>query len=294
MGKNESRKKAVTVNQVPPLYPDLDALPFLNLKNLLYWKAEQLHDLGLRISELSSALNNKFGDFPDYEESHRFYSKLSRSTKNNYTKFPLEACTEFDIITMDELNTFVREHRIGVNITNLQKGFGFAQTVLKIKIKNPHALLLLASACSAVSLLYRIIKEPLQEDILKSFVAIDHSLTSKSNEAIGFWTMELKGKKASKKGGDVKTRLPGLVAAIRKFKDKPTKPSIGSFTNFLSKNEYTRKKPYQIDQYDLYIDDGLIYHRDRIKKDKKGKIKKVWDRPITFSTLNRYYYIYAK
>lgn len=294
MGKSESRKKAVTVNQVTPLYPDLDSLIFLNLKTLLYWKAEQLHDLGLRIAELSSALNKKYGDFPDYEESHRFYSKLNRSTKNNFTKFPLAACIEFKIITMDELNTFVRKHRIAINITHLQKCFEFAQTVLKIKIKKPHSLLLLSSACSAVSLLYRIIKEPLQEDMLKAFVAIDHSLTSKSNEAIGYWTMELKGKKASKKGGDVKTRLPGLVATIKKFKDKPTKPSVGSFINFLSKKEYTRKTPYQIDQYDLYIDDDLIYHRDRTIKDKKGKSKLTWDRPLQISSLDRYYYEYVK
>jgi hypothetical protein len=97
MGKNES--KAVTVNKVPPLYPDLDSLLFLNLKTLLYWKAEQLHDLGLRISELSSALNKKFSDFPDYEESYRFYSTLSRSTKNNYIGFPLAVCTKFNIIS---------------------------------------------------------------------------------------------------------------------------------------------------------------------------------------------------
>jgi hypothetical protein len=152
------------------LFPDLTALSPLCLKTLLSWKAEQLHDLALRISELSSALNKKFGDFPDYEESHRFYSNLSRTTKNKYLDFPLAACAEFKIVTIDELNAFVRNGHTDIKINHLQKCFEFAQGVLRIKIKEPPSLLLLASACSAVSLLYRIINEPLQEDMLKTLV----------------------------------------------------------------------------------------------------------------------------
>lgn len=292
MGKTKSKKKAITINQEELLFPDLKFLSPLCLNSLLLWKAEQLHDLALRIFKLSSALNEKFGDFPDYEESHLFYSKLSRATKNNYIGFPMKACVEYKIITLDEINTFVRKSRIDVNITHLQKSFEFAQRVLRIKIEEPHLLLLLASACSVVSLLYRTINENLQEDMKKTFIAIEHLLTTKSCEAIGFWTKVLKGKKSSKKGGDAKTKLLGLVAAIKKFKEKPTKTSISYFKKIISKKEYTQKTPYQIDQYDLYVDDGLIYHRDRSKKDKRGKNNLRWDRPIKLSSLDRYYYIY--
>jgi hypothetical protein len=99
---------------------------------------------------------------------------------------------------------------------------------------------------------------------------------------------------SGKRGGSRKTRLQGIVAAVKKFKEKPDKKSKGDFIQFLSKKEYTHKTPYQIDQYDLYVDDGLIYHRDRLKKDKKGKINLRWDRPITISSLDRYYYEYVK
>jgi len=290
MVKTKSKKKAVTVNQGELLFPDLKFLSPLCLKSLLLWKAEQLHDLALRISELSSALNKKFGDFPDYEESHLFYSKLSRSTKNNYIGFTMKACVDYKIITLEEINAFVRKSRIDVNITHLQKSFEFAQGILRIKIEEPHLLLLLASACSVVSLLYRTINENLQEDMLKTFIAIQHMLTAKSHEAIGYWTTELKGKKASKKGGEAPKQKKGLVEAIKKFKEKPSMKSKGYFINFISKKEYTRKTPYQIDQYDLYVDDGLIYHRDRTKKDKRGKTKLTWDRPIKISALDHYYY----
>lgn len=294
MVKTKSKKKTVTVNQGELLFPDLKFLSPLCLNNLLLWKAEQLHDLALRISELSSALNKKFGDFPDYEESHLFYSKLSRSTKNNYIGFPMKACVEYKIITLDELNTFVRKSRIDVNITHLQKSFEFAQGVLRIKIEEPHLLLLLASACSVVSLLYRTINEHLQEDMLKTFIAIEHLLTTKSCEAIAYWTIDLKERKISQRAGKAKKEKPGLVAAIKKFKEKPDKKSMGYFINFLSKKEYTQKTPYQIEQYDLYVNDDLIYHRDRTKKDKRGKTKLAWDRPIKFSTLDHYYYPKSK
>lgn len=200
--KESKRKENQTIaaNQRDLLFPDLQTLSPLCLKMLLLWKAEQLFDLNLRIFKLSAALNGQFGDFPDYEESHLFYSKLSRATKNNYLDFPqlLAICAERKIITLDEINTFVRKSRIDINITHLQKSFEFAQGVLKIKIKEPHSLLLLASACSAVSVLYRIINEPLQEDTLKAFIAIDHLLTAKSHEAIGYWTAKLEHKKRSK------------------------------------------------------------------------------------------------
>jgi len=78
-------------------------------------------------------------------------------------------------------------------------------------------------------------------------------------------------KERGKKKKGVETRLPGLVAAIKKFKKKPTKTSIGDFIKFISKKEYTQKTPYQIDCYDLYVDDGYIYHRDRTKNYKNGK-----------------------
>jgi hypothetical protein len=96
------------------------------------------------------------------------------------------------------------------------------------------------------------------------------------------------------KGGSQETRLKGIVAAVKKFKEKPNKKSKGDFIQFLSKKEYTRKTPYQISQYDLYVDDGLIYHRDRLKKNERRKINLRWDRPITISSLDRYYYEYVK
>jgi len=291
MVKTESKKKADTVNKEELLFPDLQTLSPLCLKMLLLWKAEQLFDLNLRISELSAALNKKFGDFPDYEESYRFYSTLSRSTKNNYIGFPVAACAEFKIITMDELNTFVRKRRIDIDTTHLQKCFEFAQEVLRIKIKEPHLLLLLGAACSVVSLLYRTINENLQEDMLKTFIAIEHLLTTKSCEAIGYWTRKLIENKGGQQGGKASKQKPGLVTAIKKFKEKSDTKSMGAFIWFLSKKEYTHKTPYQIEQYDLYIDDGLIYHRDRTKKDKRGTAN---FKSLSIKSLNRYFYDYSK
>lgn len=101
-------------------------------------------------------------------------------------------------------------------------------------------------------------------------------------------------KERGKKKKGVETRLPGLVAAIKKFKDKPTKTSIGDFYKFISKKEYTQKTPYQIDCYDLYVDDGYIYHLDRTKNSKNGKNNLKWDSPLKISSLDRYYYVYVK
>lgn len=224
MKQSKNKEKRATVNQEELLFPDLTAISPLCLKTLLSWKAEQLHDLALRISELSSALNKKFGDFPDYEESHSFYSNLSRTTKNKYLDFPLAACAEFKIVTIDELNAFGRNGHTDIKINHLQKCFEFAQVVLRIKIKEPHSLLLLASACSAVSLLYRIIHEPLQEDMLKTFIAVEHLLTSKTCEAIGYWTRRLEGKKGSQKGGgQPKMTIPILIAIVKYLGEKPSR-----------------------------------------------------------------------
>ena len=240
MKQCKSKKtQAFIVNQAEQLFPDLEFLAPLCLKNLLRWKAEQLHDLALRVSELSSALNTKFGDFPDYEESHRFYSKLNRSTKNKYLEFPLAACVDLKIINMDELNTFVRKRHIDINITNLQKCFAFAQGVVRIKIKEPHALLLLASACSAVSLLYRIINQPLQEDMLKTFIAIEHLLTTKTCETIGYWTKKLDEKKGSQIGGGKhKMTIPILKAIVEYLKEKPSRMR---HTNFQIGNNFVKE-----------------------------------------------------
>lgn len=107
-------------------------------------------------------------------------------------------------------------------------------------------------------------------------------------------TNSISQKQRGEKKRGVKTRFPGLVAAIKIFREKSKKKSIGNFIQFLSKKEYTKKTPYQIDQYDLYIDDKLIYHRDRSKKNKKEKINQRWDRPISIKSLDHYYYNYSK
>jgi len=204
MKKSKSKQKqAFIVNQAEQLFPDLEFLSPLCLKNLLVWKAEQLFDLALRISELSSALK-KWGDFPDDEESNLFYSKLNRSTKNKFVDFTLAACVEFEIITMGELETVVLTGHTAINITTLQKSFEFALRVLKIKISEPHSLVTLASACSILSSVYRLNKDSIQENILKTFIAIEHRLTAKSCEAIGYWSQKLERKIIAKEGQKTK------------------------------------------------------------------------------------------
>lgn len=295
MKNSKSKKKRViTVDQAHPLFPELDTLYLLNLKTLLRWKAERLFDLVFRMTDLLFALNKKFNDFPDYEEAHRFYRTLDESVKGKYIDFAVRACDEFKIITLDEFNAIVSRGRANINMPHLKNGFEFAQSVLKIKIDEGHALLLLSAACSVVSLLYRISKENLPDDMLKSFIAVDHLLTCRSHEAIGYWTSRLEGKKHGQMGGRVEKKLSGLVAAIKKFKEESGNKSIGQFMRFLSKEEYNSKKPFQVGQYDLYVDNGLIYHRDRLKKNKNGRSYLKWDRPIKIESLDRYFYVYAK
>jgi len=84
-------KQDLTVNQGELLFPDLKFLSPLCLNNLLLWKAEQLHDLALRMSELISALQKK-GDISDDEETN---SNESENVENkNYTQGPLLALHE--------------------------------------------------------------------------------------------------------------------------------------------------------------------------------------------------------
>ena len=248
----------------------------------------------LRISELSSALNKKFGDFPDYEESHRFYSNLSRTTKNKYLDFPLAACAEFKIVTIDELNAFVSNGHTDIKINHLQKSFEFAQGVLRIKIKEPHSLLLLASACFAVSLLYRIINEPLQEDMLKIFIAVEHCLTAKSCEAIGHWTARLKEKKRSQRAGRAsKIKQPILQAIIQFLKEKPDRQQqsarviCNAFLKAYKESNSHKEIKINNKDYDVYYDRGKIYYKAYL-------INKTIEDSITLNTFRNTYISKAK
>jgi polyhydroxyalkanoate synthesis regulator phasin len=286
-------KQDLTVNQGELLFPDLKFLSPLCLKTLLLWKAEQLHDLALRMSELISALQKK-GDISDDEEMHSFYSKMSRSIKNNYIDVPLAVCADFKIITMDELNTFVRKKRTDINITNLRKCFEFAQGVLRIKIKEPYLLVLLASACSIVSLLYRVVKEPLQEDMLKTFIAIEHRLTAKSCEAIGYWTKKLEGRKGSQKGGvKPKMTIPILMAIVKYLEGKPSRKEN---TNYHIANNFQKKVKENSQiivshsgcEWDVFFNEGKI----SAVPDTKHKAQQY--REIAFSTFMNSYITEAK
>jgi hypothetical protein len=240
MKQSKSKKKqAITVNQGELLFPDLKFLSPLCLKILLLWKAEQLFDLALRMSELSSALK-RYDDFPDDEISHLFYSKLDRSIENKFVDYTLAACVEFKIITMDELETFALAGHTDINITTLQKSFEFARGVLKIKINELYSLVMLASACSVLSSVYRLNKESMQENILKTFIAMEHRLTNKACEAIGYWTAKLEERRRNKEGG----------AQVKKEKGEKNKESIKKIMDDLGissmnfKNNKTLKEKF--------------------------------------------------
>ena len=214
MRGKKSKQELTTDNWLAEQFPDLNELFLLNIMSLLSWKADKLYDLSLRTSELVSALNRKFGDFPSYEESLRFYSKLDKSIKNNFIDLAIRGCDQFQIISEEEFKKIAKTGHIDINLTNLKKSFEFARVVAKIKVSDEQSLILLGAACSVVRLLYILNKEPMQDDVLKSFIAIEHLLTSKLHEAIGYWTLILKGKKEGKIAGE-------KSGVIRSEKAKP-------------------------------------------------------------------------
>lgn len=114
------------------------------------------------------------------------------------------------------------------------------------------------------------------------------------NEGIKITDRELQKERGSK-GGKVDKKLPGLIFAAKMFKGDNKNVSKGYFLQCLSKKEYTQKTPYKVRhqgrQYELYVDNGFIYHRDSMRKAKQKKI--IWDR-LKISSLDRYFYYYAK
>lgn len=294
MKPSKSKKKqAISVNQEELLFPDLEFLSPLCLKVLLLWKAEQLHDLALRISDLSSALN-KCGDFPNDEESHRFYSKLSRSYKDKFIDFSLAACVKFKIITTDELETFILAGHTSININTLQKSFAFARGVLKIKINESYSLIMLAAACSAVSSVYRLNKDNMQENVLINFIAIEHRLTAKACEVIGYWTRRLEGNKNSQKGGiRPKMTIPIIMAIVEYLEEKPLRKQKTNYQIAESFKRNVREKlpiivKYARCEWDVFFEEGKI----SAVPDTKHKAQQYQE--IAFSTFMNYYIAEAK
>jgi hypothetical protein len=97
---------------------------------------------------------------------------------------------------------------------------------------------------------------------------------------------------SGKRGGSRKTRLQGIVAATKKYKTENVDHSFGKFWKFISHSKYTKNSPYKIDGYSLYVEGDDLFHKDEIKKTKKGKIKSRWiSRPK--KTIERYFYEYS-
>jgi hypothetical protein len=91
---------------------------------------------------------------------------------------------------------------------------------------------------------------------------------------------------------DKKTRLPGIVAAVKQFKIDSAKPSFGKFWQFISHSKYSNNTPFQIDGYFLYVEGDKIYHNDETEKTKRGKIiSKI--KSIKKDSVERYYNKYS-
>jgi len=271
MKQSKSKEKqAITVNQEELLFPDLKFLSPLCLNNLLLWKAEQLHYLTIKITALISGLEIK-GYIPNDEEMHSIYNKLTRSTKNESVD-----------ITEDKIPT-------------LKEGLGLAREMLEIKIEAPYSLKYLLSTCSMVSLLYRYNKECLQENVLKTFIAIEHHLTAKSWEAIGYWTKRLEGKFDSQKGGQMpKKNQPILMAVIEYLEKHSTLENKSNYQIAESFKRHVREKePIIVNfngcEWDVYFADKHIAAIADAKNKKKHK-----DKLISYATFMNSYISEAK
>jgi hypothetical protein len=130
--------------------------------------------------------------------------------------------------------------------------------------------------------------------MLKTFIAIEHRLTAKSCEAIGYWTKKLEGRKGSQKGGvKPKMTIPILMAIVKYLEGKPSRKEN---TNYHIANNFQKKVKENSQiivshsgcEWDVFFNEGKI----SAVPDTKHKAQQY--REIAFSTFMNSYITEAK
>lgn len=212
--KKSVKKQTVTVSQEELLFPDLDPPLPLCLKVLLLWRAEQLFNLGLRVSKCISALQ-EYTDFPDEAEMNSFLNKCSKFKKAQFVGNAAKGC-------------------LALGITTIEDSFRAVREALNGKIDNPQSLASLRFACLTASIIYRHEHVGMQQNELETFCILEQRLTNKTCETIGYWTAVLKEKKRNKHSAEEKSKrakergskIEPLIKAIAEEPDKIKKSRL--------------------------------------------------------------------
>jgi len=80
---NRIGKRGNPPHREESLFPDLDPLFPLGLKKLLFWRTEQLFNLGLRLTECILALR-EYGDVPTAAKTDSFIRRCGEGEKARF------------------------------------------------------------------------------------------------------------------------------------------------------------------------------------------------------------------
>lgn len=209
--RKKNQKKTVKVNQKPSDDKDL--------KTHLFWRANELLILGLRLEECILA-NQKPEQFPDQIET---MERINRQGIPDKLKIQTEAW----------------EDCRNLNINNLEECYKFIIIMLKLKINNENSLLGLSFACLALHVFFTLQCQSLQNNKLYKFDVIESLLANKSSEALGYWTAKLERKISAK---NIQGAMSKELGEMSMKRTEEILEKYGGIDGYSSLKKYGQKK----------------------------------------------------